>query len=90
MDTIQALLPKTLEAKKLWAQQVCSLAKDNLVRGNKIATGQLLNSITYEIDLSTGDILFMYDEYGDFVEDGRRPGRMPPIEPIRIDRKSVV
>jgi hypothetical protein len=75
--------PNLVKAKALWANQVCNLAKNNLVRAHKVATGSLGNSISYAINLQTGAIEFSYDEYGEFVEKGRRPGKMPPIGPIQ-------
>jgi len=71
--------PKTYNAEVQWAIQVVNLAKQNLIRGKKIAAGTLLNSIAYQVNQSTGEIQFSYAEEGDFVQAGRRRGaRMPP------------
>lgn len=65
-----------------WAKQVVAKAKANLIRGKKNASKILIDSISYEIT-PDGDIEFMYEEYGQWVESGRRPGgKMPPISKI--------
>jgi len=75
--------PNLIKAKALWATQVCTLAKNNLTRAHKIATGTLFNSITYTIDIQTGAVNFLYEDYGENVESGRRRGaRLPPIQAI--------
>ena len=75
--------PELYKVKSLWATHVCTLAKNNLVRAKKVATGTLENSITYTIDPQTGDINFSFEEYGEYVQSGRRPGaKMPPVQKI--------
>lgn len=75
--------PEVYNVEIAWAQQVVNLAKQNLVRGKKIAVGTLYNSVSYEVNRSTGEIEFFYADEGKFVESGRRPGaRMPPPAPI--------
>jgi len=71
-----------IEVEKKWAQSVVTNAKSILLRNKKIATGQLYNSITYNVS-SDGDISFSYAEEGKYVESGRRRGaRFPPPAPI--------
>ena len=74
--------PATYNAQLEWANQVVLLAKANLVRGRKIATGTLYNSVSYEVNRSTGEIDFYYDDEGNFVESGRKPGKFPPPQAI--------
>jgi hypothetical protein len=75
--------PATYNAELEWANQVVLLAKANLIRGKKIAAGTLYNSVSYEVNRSTGEIDFYYDDEGNFVESGRRKGaRMPPTNAI--------
>ena len=70
---------KTYQAETKWAQQVVSLAKQNLIRGKKIAAGTLYNSVSFEVNQSTGEIDFFYADDGKWVESGRRPNsRFPP------------
>ena len=78
-----ASTPELTKAKAAWANHVCILAKNNLVRAHKIAVGTLMNSITYTINIQTGAVEFYYETYGEYVESGRKPGaRMPPLGPI--------
>jgi hypothetical protein len=74
--------PATYNAEVEWAQQVVALAKANLIRGRKIAAGTLYNSVSYNVNFSTGEIEFFYAQEGEFVESGRKPGRFPPPQAI--------
>jgi hypothetical protein len=58
--------------------------KDVLIRNNKVATGDLINSIDYQvIEESNGFILnILANETFNFVDEGRRPGKQPPVKPI--------
>lgn len=61
-----------------WATRVVALAKANLRRGKKIATGALYNSISFIIT-KKGDVKFLADDSATFVESGRKPNsRFPP------------
>jgi len=83
MANVQQISLETLKVKAAWANQVCLLAKNNLVSAHKIATGTLANSISYVINIQTGAIEFLYEDYGNNVESGRRVGgRMPPLAAI--------
>jgi hypothetical protein len=65
-----------------WASNVTAQAKANILRKNKVATGNLYKSITFEV-LPDGTVEFYYDNAGDFVESGRRAGaKFPPISKI--------
>ena len=71
-----------IEVEKKWAQSVVTNAKSILLRNKKIATGNLYNSIIYNVS-PDGDISFSYAQEGKWVEQGRRPGsRFPPPAPI--------
>ena len=61
-----------------WATNVVALAKANLRRGKKIATGALYNSISFTIT-KKGEVRFLADDSATFVESGRKPNsRFPP------------
>jgi hypothetical protein len=65
-----------------WASNVTAQAKANILRKNKVATGNLYKSITFDV-LPDGTVNFYYDDAGDFVESGRRKGaRFPPMSKI--------
>lgn len=75
-------LQYTSKGSELWAKEVVKLAKSNLIRGKKNKPGTLLKSISYTIDQNL-NIDFYYEDYGEYVESGRRKGaRMPPQGPI--------
>ena len=60
-----------------WASNVTAQAKANILRKNKVATGNLYKSITFEI-LPNGTVEFYYDDAGDYVERGRPAGAKFP------------
>ena len=71
-----------IEVEKKWAQKVVTNAKSILRRNHKDATGNLINSVRYDVS-SNGSISFEYAPEGKWVESGRRKGaRQPPTNPI--------
>lgn len=58
--------------------------QDNLIRNNRIASGDLLNNIEYEITRGdfTYTIYVKMRDYWYYVENGRKAGKMPPIQNI--------
>jgi len=75
-------LQYTSKGSEQWAKEVVKLAQSNLIRGKKATPGTLMKSISYTIDQNL-NIDFYYEDYGEFVESGRRKGaRMPPLDPI--------
>ena len=58
--------------------------QDNLIRNDRIASGDLLNNIEYEITRGdfTYTIYVKMKDYWYYVENGRKAGKMPPIENI--------
>lgn len=74
--------PNIYNALNEWAVQVVQLARNNLKNAGKVATGVLYDSISFKIT-QDGDVQFYYEDYGDNVEAGRKPGsRMPPVQKI--------
>ena len=68
-----------------FAQQVVDLQKNFLVSNGKVASGDLVNSISYEYKEGRRgfSIDFLADEYYNFVDQGRRAGApFPPPKPI--------
>lgn len=64
-----------------YADIIAEQMKDILIKNNKKATGNLINSITYKI--SDKEIVFIADSYGIYVLNGRKPGaKQPPLQPI--------
>ncbi len=57
-----------------------------LKAGNKVASGDLAKSFTFKYvvnDQGVGNIQIIADDYAQDVNDGRKPGSTPPIEPIK-------
>ena len=71
-----------------WAKMTVSNMKKVLVRGRKVNTGRLIESITYNVDSTTlnGDPSFSINmiNYGFYVDRGRRKGiKAPPLEALK-------
>ena len=64
---------------------VIQKAKENLEKNGSISSGTLYESLTYEVrgDLDNLVLSFSAEDYADFVENGRRPGKYPPISAIQ-------
>ena len=58
--------------------------QDNLIRNDRIASGDLLNNIEYEITRGdfTYTIYVKMRDYWYYVENGRKAGKWPPIDNI--------
>ena len=58
--------------------------KDRLVADDKKATGQLINSISTEIKVGsdTFEVVLNVVDYFKYVENGRKPGKFPPVDKI--------
>ena len=58
--------------------------QDNLIRNDRIASGDLLNNIEYEITRGdfTYTIYVKMKDYWYYVENGRKAGKMPPMDAI--------
>ena len=58
--------------------------QDNLIRNDRIASGNLLNNIEYEITRGdfTYTIYVKMKDYWYYVENGRKAGKWPPIQNI--------
>lgn len=58
--------------------------KDRLVADDKKATGQLINSISTEIKVGsdTFEVVLNVVGYFKYVEEGRKPGKFPPVDKI--------
>lgn len=76
---------ETLTFPHLWdvldeyGKRVRNLYQDNLIRADKIATGTLLNSVEFEVEQygRRFDVVLTLADYWKWVEDGRKPGKMP-------------
>lgn len=67
-----------------YGEATVSSMRNILVSSGKVASGELVRSLAYEITYDGQDISleFSMAEYGVFVDKGRKPGKMPPISSI--------
>lgn len=76
--------PRTAAVLAEYATAVLNAYQDRLIRGDKIATGDLLNTAEYVITTGEGTILVQLslEQYWKYVEKGRKPGKFPPPSAI--------
>lgn len=83
----------TKSVKELGADVVDTIKKI-LQSENKIATGNLIQSLDYKVIEVIGKVFLEITaaDYFKFVDKGRRPGKMPPIKPIKswMQAKGIV
>lgn len=73
---------KTYEVLREFAIRLRNEYQDKLIQDNKIATGELLNSVEYiiEKDGRSISVSLQLEDYYRYVEEGRKPGRFPPVD----------
>ena len=59
--------------------------KNRLKGENKLDTKKLYNSIQYKIlqEEDDAELQILMEDYGEFVDQGRRPGKQPPLSKIQ-------
>lgn len=59
-------------------------SRKNLTRKNKNNTRKLYDSLRYEVDVTANAVNFDFimEEYGEWVDKGRKKGKMPPQKEI--------
>lgn len=81
-----------------FAKQYVDVLKDNLIKKGKLASGNLVRSLDYRVSqvMNGPFIEIISNEYLQWVDKGRRPGKYPPIKAISnwarikgIDQKAV-
>lgn len=80
MDT--ALLNQLINT---FGQDVIQEMKSELQSNGSIATSQLINSLNYKYATSLEKVLvqFLSEDYGKYIETGRKPGAYPPLSKIK-------
>ena len=65
-----------------FAIRLRNLYQDKLIKDDRVATGNLLNSVEYEIQTVTKSITvcLSLEDYWYYLEEGRQPGRFPPVD----------
>lgn len=74
-----------LEVLDRYGMYFCEEIKKRLLQDKSNATGNLANSFTYTygVDGDTYWVEVEMEDYWKYVNDGRKPGKMPPVEKIR-------
>jgi hypothetical protein len=80
----EADLIETRKVLQGWGDNVLNSMRGILVSNGKSASGNLINSLSYQITFNGDnlDIEFQMPQYGEFVDAGRRPGKQPPLSSI--------
>lgn len=67
-----------------YGKEVRNLYQLNLVQSDRIASGALLNSCEFELEVngSRYDVYLSMEDYWKYIEDGRHPGKFPPTNKI--------
>lgn len=68
-----------------YGQEVVDDLFDELAILDKYASGKLIASLDYRIReiLNGYELDILMEDYGQYVDKGRKPGKMPPLEPIK-------
>lgn len=76
--------PKLANVLYEFAVEVRNLYKENLILNNRIASGNLLNNIEFNVKTSdsTYSVIFSMEDYWWYVENGRKAGKWPPMDKI--------
>ena len=84
----------TLEVLNRYGQRVIDLYRSNLKNNGHNATGNLASTATFTVETSSGDICVTIhlEDYYRYVEEGRRPGKFPPVDAILswIEAKNIM
>lgn len=72
------------QLEALGREYVAELTRQ-LIREDKVVTGNLINSLDYEVLQATNGLVLriLSDDYLTFVDEGRRPGKRPPQKAIQ-------
>ena len=83
MDTIIEWT-ETYRVLEEYAIRLRNLYQDKLIKGDKIATGDLMNNVEYiiEKDSRSVSVSLQLEDYWKYVEEGRAPGKFPPVDKI--------
>ena len=67
-----------------YGKEVRNLYQLNLVHSDRIASGELLNSCEFELQVngSTYSVVLSMADYWKYIENGRNPGKFPPTNKI--------
>lgn len=74
----------TKQILEQYAKELVRTYKENLINDDKVATGNLVNSINFIIENGANSISvsLSMEDYWKYVENGRKAGKFPPIDRI--------
>ena len=80
---MRQIYPLTYNLFDKYAQTVVADMKTNLAQNS--ASGKLLNSIRYKLieGKDTISIAYLLEDYWRYVDEGRKPGKQPPLSVIK-------
>ena len=74
----------TIEVLNRYGQRVIDLYRSNLINSGHNATGKLSSTASFTVEVEDQDIsvTIHLEDYYRYIEEGRRPGRFPPVDAI--------
>ena len=74
----------TIEVLNRYGQRVIDLYRSNLSNSGHNATGKLASTASFNVEVSGEEInvTIHLEDYYRYIEEGRRPGRFPPVDAI--------
>lgn len=81
---VDNIYKKLEEIGKEITDQMKAIVQKGMYGRPSVASGNLLNSITYDVYVESGvwNLVIEYADYGKYVDRGRNPGRFPPRKDI--------
>ena len=76
------VLRSAVDGLKAFGMQIIAQAQANLKSNDSVASGRLRNSGRTVVQPDNTVDAGFYSKYAEYVEEGRRPGGMPPVDDI--------
>ena len=78
-------MDNTKKALEKFGKYLVKESRKNLTRKKKNVTNSLYDSLDYEVKAmpNSFEFDFLMEEYGEWVDKGRRAGKNPPFSPLR-------
>ena len=83
-NTLTGKFPNLERTLLAYAEEVRGAYQDKLILLSKIASGELLNSVEFDVvsDRDVYSVRLSMLDYWKWVEEGRRPGHFPPVSKL--------
>ena len=78
-------MDNTKKALEKFGKYLVKESRKNLTRKKKNVTSSLYDSLDYQVKAmpNSFEFDFLMEEYGEWVDKGRRAGKNPPFSPLR-------